>query len=145
MEQQAAGSRQQAASRNGDSCQPPPADCQLSLDWTLDPLEARVLCTLSAHRGRGAAISLLELSRSVWTAPRMVQYAIHRLRVEHGSPIASAAGKPAGYYLAETADEVEACYREHRAKALSTLAAMAALRRINLQELLGQLALEVAS
>ena len=117
---------------------------QLAIDWTLDALESRVLGALSAHRGRGRAIALPDLSRAVETSPRMVQHVVHRLRIEHGAPIASAAGKPCGYYLAETADEVEQCYREHRAKALSTLAAMAALRRIHLADLLGQLQLEIA-
>jgi hypothetical protein len=79
----------------------------------------------------------------VGLSARELQHVVHRLRVEHGAPIASAAGKPAGYYLVDTAAELEACYREHRAKALSTLQAMAALRRIHLGELLGQLALEV--
>lgn len=117
---------------------------QLAIDWRADSVDRRVLRALAGHRGRTMAIALPDLSRAVETSPRMVQHAIHRLRIEHGAPIASAAGHPHGYYLAETAEEVEQCYKEHRSKALSTLAAMAALRRIHLADLLGQLQLEVA-
>lgn len=117
---------------------------QLTLDWDLDPHEARVLSELRAHRGRERAIRVEDLGRACGISGRECQEVVHRLRIEHGIAIASAAGKPAGYYLIATADELEACVREHRSKALSTLAAMAALRRIHLRELLGQLALEVA-
>ncbi len=127
------------------------------LDYTLGTLEAKVLATLARHRGRATAIRAADLAAAVhgvtWqlgnrvtrkSLERDVQHAVHRLRVDHRAPIASAAGRPCGYYLAETAQEVDACYREQRAKALSTLAAMAALRRVELQELLAQLATEVA-
>jgi hypothetical protein len=118
---------------------------QLVLDWDLDPHEARVLAELRSHRGRAAAIRVEDLGRVCGISGRECQGVVHRLRVERGVAIASAAARPAGYYLIETPEELEACVREHRAKALGTLAAMAALRRIHLRELLGQLALEVAA
>jgi biotin operon repressor len=117
---------------------------QLTLDYDLDPHEARVLSVLRSHRGRARAIRVDDLGRLIGTSGREVQEIVHRLRIEHGVAIASAAGKPAGYYLVETTAELEQCYHEHRSKALSTLAAMAALRRVALPELLGQLAIEVA-
>lgn len=116
---------------------------QRTLDDDLDPREARVLSVLRAHRGRARAIRVDELGRVCGIRGRECQAVVHRLRVEHGVPVASAAGQPAGYYLVETAAELEQCYREHRSKALSTLAAMAALRRVALPDLLGQLAIEV--
>ena len=123
---------------------------EIAGDWSLDPLERAVLAVLQDHRGRAAAISARQLAAMAGiegncyrrASPRGVQTIVKRLREEHGAAICSAAGQPAGYYLAETAQELEACYREHRAKALSTLKAMAALKRIHLRELLGQLRME---
>jgi hypothetical protein len=119
---------------------------QLALQYDdLDAHEARVLCILRAHRGRVAAIRVPDLARQVGYSGRECQAVVHRLRIEHGAPIASAAGKPCGYFLVETAAEVEAFIQEQRRKALGTLAAIAAVKRVALPELLGQLAIEVAS
>ena len=128
----------------------PAASCQLELDWSLDPLEARVLCTLSAHRGRAAAIRVPDLAAIAYgvdyyaegltgkkTLERMIQAVVKRLREEHGQPILSSAGKPAGYYIAETAAEVEQCVQEQRRKALHTLVMLRALKR-HLARLRGQ-------
>jgi len=117
---------------------------QLRIDWTLDPLEARVLHALSTHRGRANAIRVDDLAREVGRSGRDLQEIVHRLRVDHGKPIASAASKPAGYYIPESLEEVEAFVAEQRAKALGTLAAIAAVKRVTLAELLGQLSLEAA-
>lgn len=116
---------------------------QLALDWDLDAAEIRVLAVLRAHRGRAAAIRVPDLARAVGTSPRDCQEIIHRLRVEHGQPIASTAAKPAGYYLVETAGEIDQFVQEQRRKALGTLAAIAAVRRVALPELLGQLSIEM--
>lgn len=120
-----------------------PSPDQLSLDWTLDPQETRVLQALQAHRGRARAIQVAHLALFAEVPQRTVQQVVHRLRVEHGQPIASTAARPAGYYIPETAEEVEQFVHEQRAKALGTLAAIAAVRKVALAELLGQLALEV--
>ena len=128
---------------------------QLALSYDdLDEDETRLMCILRAHRGRARAISARHLAIQAGlggialynrASPRKVQHIVHRLRIEHGVPIASAAGRPCGYYLVETAAEVEAFVREQRRKALGTLAAIAAVKRVALPELLGQLAIEVAS
>ena len=118
---------------------------QLTLEYNdLGPREARVLCILRAHSGRERAIRVPDLALQVGYKGREVQAIVHRLRIEHGAPIASAAGKPCGYYLVETVAEVDAFVREQRRKALGTLAAIAAVKRVALPELLGQLAIEVA-
>ena len=127
-----------------------PAGGQLSLDWSLDALEARVLCALRAHVGRGAAIRVADLAALAYgvdyhaepaagkkTLERMLQAVVKRLREEHGQPILSTAGKPAGYYLAETADELLQCIREQRRKAIHTLVMLRALKR-HLARLRGQ-------
>lgn len=115
---------------------------QLLIDWTFDPTEAAVWRALARRRGRAFAVQVSALAREVEIAPRQVQVVIHRLRVQHGMPIASAAGKPAGYYIPETSAEVEEFYHEQKSKALGTLAAAAAVKRTSLPALLGQLALE---
>lgn len=118
------------------------SEMQLELDWTLDPTETRILALLQVRRGRDRAIRVPDLASLSEISPRQVQQIIHRLRVQHGHPIASAAGKPAGYYIPETAAEVEEFYHEQKSKALGTLAAAAAVKRTSLPALLGQLALE---
>jgi len=123
---------------------------QLALDWTLDVLEARVLYFLRDRVGRGAAIRVPDLAEQIhgatWyrgtvaarkTLERQVQDVVKRLREEHGEPILSSAGKPAGYYMAATTEEVEQCVAEHRRKAIHTLTMLRALRR-HLARLRGQ-------
>jgi hypothetical protein len=115
---------------------------ELELDWTLDPAETRIMTLLQVRRGRERAIRVPDLASLSGIPARQIQQVIHRLRVQHGQPIASAAGKPAGYYIPETSQEVEEFYHEQKSKALGTLAAAAAVKRTSLPALLGQLALE---
>lgn len=120
---------------------------QISLDWTMDHLEARVVSVLRGHVGRAAAIRVPDLTSLVYgvdyyvpgrkTLERQVQDVVKRLREEHGQPILSSAGKPAGYYMAATTEEVEQCVAEHRRKAIHTLTMLRALRR-HLARLRGQ-------
>ncbi len=120
------------------------ASPQLALDWTLDPLEARVLTLLRVRRGRALAIRVPELaalasrepraaSRDRRVSPREIQEIVRRLREQHGCPILSSAGRSAaggpGYWWAATAEELEQCIREQRRKAISTLVVLRALRR----------------
>jgi len=110
---------------------------QLSLDWSLDPLEARVLALLRVRRGRAQAIQARDLAALAGiegdcrhrASPRGVQQIIARLREQHGCPILSSAGRPPGYWWAATAEELEQCIREQRRKAISTLIVLRALRR----------------
>jgi hypothetical protein len=120
---------------------------QLTLDWTLTPLESRVVSALRGHVGRAAAIRVPDLASMVFgvdyyvperkTLERKVQDVVKRLREEHGQPILSSAGRPAGYYMAATTAEVEQCVAEHRRKAIHTLTMLRALRR-HLARLRGQ-------
>lgn len=115
---------------------------QLELAWDLDALEARVVGALRQAQGRARAIGCGVLAERVGTSPREVQHVIHRLRCEHGVPIASTAAPPAGYFIAESSDEIEAFIREQKSKALGILVVVAAVKRRTLAELLGQLSLE---
>jgi hypothetical protein len=113
---------------------------QLSIDWSLDDIERRILTLLRARRGRSQAIKVPELAGLLHsgntrprpkskTIERNVQEVIRRLREQHGCPILSSAGKPPGYWWAATAEELEQCIREQRRKAISTLVVLRALRR----------------
>jgi hypothetical protein len=120
---------------------------QLLIDWTLDVLRERVVSALRRRVGRSAAIRVPDLTALVYreeyhdpvrkTLERQVQDIVKRLREERGEPILSSAGKPAGYYMAETTEEVEQCLAEHRRKAIHTLTMLRALRR-HLARLRGQ-------
>ena len=110
---------------------------QLALDWSLDPLEARVLALLRIRRGRAQAIQARDLAALAGiegdchhrASPRGVQQVVARLRERHGCPILSSAGRPPGYWWAATVEELEQCIREQRRKAISTLIVLRALRR----------------
>src|SRR3989304_3989805 len=95
----------------------------IELDWTFDPTEAAVWRALSRRRGRVYAISRLALAREVELAPRQLQKVVHRLRVQHGMPIGSGADQPNGYWILDSAEELEAFRQEQRRKALGTLLA----------------------
>jgi hypothetical protein len=131
--------------RFGRLTAPGNAEGQLALDWDLDAAELSVWAALRWARGRAAAVGCAALAQTTGIPPREVQHVVHRLRVEHGRPIASTAAAPAGYYIPVNADEIEAFVDEQRKKALGTLAAIAAVRRVALPELLGQMALECKS
>ncbi len=113
------------------------SELQLAIDWTLDADEARVLRHLKARRGRAQAIRVPDLAQLVELDERELQKVVKRLREQHGQPILSSAGKPPGLWFAATPDELEACIREQRRKAVSTMLALRALRR-HLARLRGQ-------
>lgn len=115
------------------------ADCELA-DPTLDPLEFRAWRLLRERVGRMQAIRVPDLARLLsdrWNDPagyrpvtaRQVQDIVKRLREQHGCPILSSASRPPGYWWAETPEELEACIREQKRKAISTLICLRALRR----------------
>lgn len=109
---------------------------QLSIDWSLDGIERRVVTLLRARRGIGQAITVAELARLVGIGDRRLQTIIRRLCVEHGEPILSGG---AGIWYAATADELLASYREQRRKAISTLIRQRRVYRRHLARLAGQL------
>jgi hypothetical protein len=107
-----------------------------------------VLAILRTRRGRGQAIRAGDLAslagiegdRRRRASPREVQHIIRRLREQHGVAVCSTAGRPPGYYMPATPEELERCIREQRRKAISTLVVLRALRR-HRAALAGQLAL----
>ena len=112
--------------------------------------EAKVLRVLVEAGGR--IIGMDELYERVWGRPvehrindtRDLRSTIARLR-RLGWPICSSSSRRApGYYLARHGEELESFCRRLEARGLKSLAQAAALRRLGLPELLGQLALEVS-
>ena len=108
---------------------------QLALDWTLDPLEARVLNLLQPHLGEDRAIKIPALAARVGIGKRKLQEIIRRLVVDHGSCILSG-GR--GIWMAATADELTRSYREQRRKGISTLVRQRQIYRRHLARLMGQ-------
>jgi len=108
---------------------------QIEIDWTLDPIEARVLALLRVRRGRSQAIKVPELARLVGIGSRRLQTIIRRLCVEHGEPILSGG---AGIWYAATAEELLASYHEQRRKSISGLIRQRRVYRKHLARLQGQ-------
>lgn len=96
---------------------------------------------LDHHQGRSKAIKVPRLADDLGLHDRELQHIVRSLRM-HGARIASTAAYPAGYYIPETVEEAEIYKREQYSKALATLQSTAAVLRMNLPELLGQLRIE---
>jgi hypothetical protein len=110
----------------------------------------RVVSTLKECRGRSRAIGMGELYREVYGEPyshrindtRRLRTIIRELREEGMAICSTSAMRGGGYYLPETAQELEEeCERLSR-KALMILAIMARMKRISMPALLGQLSLK---
>lgn len=101
-----------------------------------DPVADQVLAALAAHVGRGRGITAANLARAVDTTERRLRRCISQLR-EDGIAVC---GRPeTGYFIAETAEELEESCQFLRARALHSLAIEARLRKIPLPDLIGQL------
>lgn len=98
---------------------------------------ADVVAALSAkHRGADNGIGARELAGQVGMHERQLRVVISALR-EEGTAIC---GTPStGYYIAETASELQACCAFLRQRAMHSLRLESRLRNIPLPELLGQL------
>ncbi|KIO49617.1 HTH domain-containing protein [Nitrosospira sp. NpAV] len=96
----------------------------------------QVLFTLSSHIGKGHGISVKQLSTLVGVNPRMVRLYVSQLR-EDGYAVC---GTPrTGYYMAETADDLEETCKFLRGRAMHSLVLESRLRKISLPDLLGQI------
>jgi predicted DNA-binding transcriptional regulator YafY len=96
---------------------------------------------LDNHIGRRRAVRVPSLAAALGFRERELQHLVRSLRMQ-GARIASTASRPAGYYIPETVEEAEEYKREQYSKALATLQSTAAVLRVNLPELLGQLRIE---
>lgn len=96
----------------------------------------RVLTVLAEHVGREAGIGAQALAITVGISLREVRHIVTALR-EEGIGVC---GTPhTGYYMAQTADDIEETCQFLRGRALHSLHLEAQLRRIPLPDLLGQI------
>lgn len=125
-------------------------DDQLSIFDALDRIhgdsltddEGRVLRLLEGHRGRQAAITGETMAESLGMEYNAVRATVAHLIAHHDELIASMPGKPAGYFIPETPEEVEAATRSLRNRGISILARAAKMQRTSLEEVYGQAKLE---
>lgn len=103
---------------------------------------AQVLTALSHHKGKASGIHVRDLVMRISgqlanpeALERSVRKLVTELRLE-GHPIC--AHPATGYFMAETAEELDETCNFLRSRALSSLKAESRLRRISLAELLGQ-------
>lgn len=90
----------------------------------------------TTHLGHDRGIRAADLARALGVRERVLRQLVSDAR-EDGIAIA---GTPTdGYFLAETAEELEVCCNFLRSRALHSLHIEAQLRRIPLADLLGQL------
>lgn len=116
-----------------------------------DLYAARVLTVLSRHVGRHKAIGMGELYEEVFRKPwanrindtRDLRTLITELRT-NGAAICSTASKDGpGYYQPSAGSEMEDYLSRLRSRALRALALEAKLRRLTIEDLLGQLELNL--
>lgn len=101
------------------------------------PLADRVRTELLlSHVGRARGITGRALAQAVRAPEREVRHAITELR-EAGEPICAHPGT--GYFLAQTAEELDMACAFLRSRALHSLALESKLRKVPLPDLVGQL------
>ena len=107
--------------------------------------ESAVWSELATRMGGYMAITNAAIRRRTGIGERNIKAAVEGLIVRHGFKIGSSRGKPAGYYLIETSEELERTCRTLRNQAMSELVRIAALRgRRYALALLGQMELELS-
>lgn len=110
--------------------------------------EHAVLEVLLQGLGAGAALAIDEIRERTGLSYRGVTRAVESLRVNHHLPIGSSRVEPHGYFIIQTAVDLESTVRPLRNQALSMLRVVVALqgrRKRRLRELLGQLEIELGS
>lgn len=98
--------------------------------------KADLLTTLSYHHGADRGVSAWALSKALDVPERLVRTWVSELREEG---IAIAANPKTGYFIAETAAELEECCKFLRKRAMHSLVLESRMRRISLPDLIGQL------
>ena len=97
---------------------------------------------MSRHLGADAGISARYLAASLQVTPRELRKLISDCRYQHGMAIC---GHPStGYYIAETADELDRCCKFLEQRAMHSLQLLSRMRKVSMPDLLGQLKLNQA-
>lgn len=105
----------------------------------MTPNKDQLLAILSSHVGRGKGITAVQLANSIDTYSRQVRTLITELRLDG---IAICGTPESGYYIAETAEELEDTCQFLRGRALHSLHLEACLRKVPLADLVGQMRLK---
>ncbi|MEX3614637.1 MAG: hypothetical protein VB141_12995 [Burkholderia gladioli] len=104
------------------------------------PTRTDLVQLMNLHIGRDHGMTAAQLAQALVCPPRRVRQLVSEAR-ENGVAIC---GHPkTGYFLANTADELDETCRFLRARALHSLTLEARLRRVKLAELIGQLSLPI--
>lgn len=100
-------------------------------------LRHEVLNALARHHGQGNGIKARDLAKQLNVSTRQLRREITSLRYGEGRPIC---GKPStGYFMADTAAELEATFAFLHRRVVGTLRTMARMRNCSLPALLGQI------
>lgn len=107
--------------------------------------EATILGIIECRRGRAAAIQAKEIAAQARLPERTVREHIKCLVEKHAILIGSATGDPAGYYIPETPEEIEAVLAQLYHRIASLAVRIARIKRISVEEVFGQLRLSESS
>lgn len=105
--------------------------------------ESLVMALLRGHKGMAEAIPMSRVGEMLDLSTRDVQDSIKHLIEAHGEPIGSATGCPHGYYLIATAEEQARAEQQLKNRAMSCLIRLARLRKTSLENIFGQIKLEL--
>jgi hypothetical protein len=98
--------------------------------------ERAVLGCIEPGRGRAVPVNVIALLTNL--PERRVRRIVRGLIDEHGVCIGSSTAPPAGYFLINNPEEIEAAYRRLRHRGISILARAARLRDISVVDVFGQ-------
>lgn len=117
---------------------------------SMNPAEAHLVAILMDYTGHEQALTSAELqdrmgAKGIVISDRQIRQTIKTLVEVYRRPILSSPGgkNGRGFFYARTSDEQLQAIANLRGRAMSCLERMAALKRIGLAELLGQLKLEI--
>jgi hypothetical protein len=105
--------------------------------------ERKVYDVVRFHLGRPRAIQADEIAAMADLTTRVVNSVVKSLTEKHALAIGASVAKPYGYYLLDTADELENYCRQLHGRALSQLRRESILRRVHMLELIGQVRMEL--
>lgn len=110
-----------------------------ALDATTALAANKVLFALGEHHGAANGIGVRALALKAMVSERAVRSAVTELRMQG---IALAGHPETGYFIANSADELEPTLDFIRSRAMTSLQLEARLRNIALPDLIGQLRLK---
>ena len=112
-----------------------------AVPWTDD--ELRVMQAIERHVGREQALPLELLAAEAGVSPRVAQELVKHLIESHGQSIGSSTGDPHGYYMIQSADDLERSKAQLRHRIISTARRLAQLEKSTAPKVLGQITLDL--